>query len=106
MRLIVIGNSINFRGTTLILNKFICTDFINELPAFGKVLLFFEINSELFIAYESWQTKELLTSCFGYAIKQTHKILVINVLNLPYTKSWELHRFDSDNSVIITNYFL
>lgn len=103
---IIVGNSINFRGTTLILNKFICTNFINELPAFGKILLFFQINSELFIEYESWETEELLNSCFGYAIKQTHKILIINVLNLPYTKSWELHRFNEDHSVIITNYFL
>lgn len=38
---IYIGNSVLYKGSILLLNKFLCVNYINNLPVFGKSLYFF-----------------------------------------------------------------
>lgn len=51
---IYIGKSVQFKGTKLLLNKFICTSFSEKFPNFGKTKLFFSVNNTMYVLFESW----------------------------------------------------
>ena len=103
---IYIGKSIQFRGENLILNKFICTSFSENFPNFGKTKLFFSINSKIFVLYESWSTVAISPLNFGYIIKNNSSLFIMEMINFPFTKAWEMYKTSENDMVIITEYFL
>lgn len=103
---IYVGKSIEFRGTNLILNRFICLSFSNDLSNFSKILFIFSVNAEIYAVCESWHTLKISFSCLGYVVKNTSVLFVVKIINLPYTKSWEIYESLEKDLVIITDYFL
>lgn len=104
--IISVGKSVEFRGTELILNKFICSSFFNNLLVFGKTLLFFSFQSQIFVICELWKTLGVSPSCLGYLVVPTSMTVILEINDLPYTKSWEIYEICSEELVIITDYFL
>lgn len=103
---IYVGESVEYRGTNLKINKFICSSFSNDLPTFSKILLIFSVNSEIYAICESWNTLKISSSCLGYIVKNTSILFVVKIINIPYTKNWEIYESLEKDLVIITDYFL
>lgn len=105
-RSIYVAKSVQFRGTNLTLNKFICSSFSNNLPNFSKILFIFSVDSEIYAVCESWNTLKISFSCLGYIVKNTSVLFIIKIIDIPYTKSWEIYESLEKDLVIITDYFL
>lgn len=103
--IIYVGKSVELRGASLTLNKFLCTSIIDDLPRFGKVLLFFSNNSEVYVICEMFETKSISSSCLGYILEKTEDIVILKISALPHTKSRN-HYESLGDCVIITEYFL
>lgn len=103
--IIYIGKSVQLRGATLVLNKFICTSLCNDLPVFCKTLLFFSYNNESYSICQAFKTIKISSSCLGYVIEKSAEIYIVKISDLPHTKAWDIHEFSAD-CVIITDYFL
>lgn len=103
---IYVGKSVQFRGTNLKLNKFICSSFSNDLPNFSKILFIFSVNAEIYAVCESWHTLKISSSCLGYIVKNTSVLFILKIIDLPYTKNWEIYESVEKDLVIITDYFL
>lgn len=103
---IYVGKSVEFRGTNLILNKFVCSSFSDDLPNFSKILFIFSANFEIYAVCESWNTSKISFSCLGYIVKNTSILFVVKIVDIPYTKSWEIYESAEKDLVIITDYFL
>lgn len=103
---IYVGKSVQFRGTNLRLNKFICTSFSEKIPNFDKAKLFFSVNSTIFVFYESWSIIDISPLNLGYIIKNNSSLLIIEMVNFPFTKAWEMYITSKNDIVIKTEYFL
>lgn len=103
---IYVGKSVQFRGTNLRLNKFICTSFSEKFPNFDKTKLFFSVNSTIFVLYESWSTIDISPLNLGYIIKNNSSLFIMEMVNFLFTKAWEMYTTSKNYIVIITEYFL
>jgi len=105
-KLIYVSKSVEFQGTNLILNKFICSSLSEDLPNFSKILLIFSVDSEIYAVCERWNTLTISSSCLGYIVKSTSVLFVVKIIDLPYTKSWEIYESLEKDLVIITDHFI
>lgn len=78
---------VEFQGTNLMLNKFICSSLSEDLPNFSKILFIFSVDSELYAICECWNILKISSSCLGYIVKSTSVLFVVKIIDLPYTKS-------------------
>lgn len=103
--IIYVGKTIQLRGATLILNKFICTSFYNNLPVFGRTLLFFSYENEVYSICEMFRTSKISSSCLGYTVEKSADVSIVKISDLPYTKAWNMYE-SFTQCVILTDYFL
>lgn len=102
------GTLVEFKGATLRLNKYICSSITNDLPVFKKILFFFSVDSGVYCVCEDYRTLGVSSRCTGYVIeKNCNSVSVNEISKLPFTKAWDLFSMsDTDESIIITEYFL